>query len=143
MAAMAGNIPAHRRDFAAAPTPITAACVVETGLPRKVAANCALPAYDYQRKLRHVRMLARVLELNNFCNLILTPRTLIRALVITGLVRENADERHAAAASRTNRAHNNLWRPGNSHRHHFVSTQNKQDHNPLSAKLVGRQRAAI
>ena len=36
-------------------------------------------------------LLVRFLELNSFRNLMLTPRTLVRALVITGLVRENAD----------------------------------------------------
>ena len=45
----------------------------------------------WQQRPAETFLLVRVLELNSFHNLMLTPQTLVRALVTTGLVRENAD----------------------------------------------------
>ena len=52
----------------------------------------------------------RIRGLNNFRNLVRTPRTFIGVLVMAGLVGKDAHEQHAAAARRTSRTHKNSRR---------------------------------
>src|SRR6516164_9813015 len=52
----------------------------------------------------------RIHGLNNFRNLIRTPRTFEGALVMTGLVGKDAHEQHAGAARRTSRTPKNCRR---------------------------------
>jgi hypothetical protein len=65
----------------------------------------------------------RLLGLNNFRNLIRTPRTFIGVLVMTGLVGKDAHEQHAAAARRTSRTHKNSRRLISDRRHTHTNKQ--------------------
>src|SRR6516225_4788586 len=67
----------------------------------------------------------RIRGLNNFRNLIRTPRTFIGVLVVTGLVGKDAHEQHAAAARRTSRTHKNSRRLIGDRRHTQPNKQNR------------------
>jgi hypothetical protein len=71
-------------------------------------------------------VLVSLWKLNNFCNLMLTARTFIRAPIIAGFVGEEAHERHPGAAPGTIRTHNNnSWRISENRRHQSLSTYNR------------------